>query len=86
MQVHGARWKEWGTEQIASNFAVANTPDSIPLPYPKYATWEPEYATFQKQGVTAEMSLLHFIGIFRFDLGAFPKLANQEIDTLLKSS
>jgi hypothetical protein len=86
VKVHGDRWKEWGTEQVASNFAVANSPNSIPLPYPKYATFEPEYATFQKQGITADMSLLHFIGIFRFDLGVFPKLANREIDAILRGA
>jgi hypothetical protein len=83
LKVHGSRWKEWGTEQIASNFTVANSPDSIPLPYPKYATFEPEYATFQKDGIKDTMSLLHFIGAFRFDLGVFPTLANREIDALL---
>lgn len=84
LKVHGARWTEWGTEQIASNFAVANSPDSLPLPYPKYATFEPEYATFQKQGITSDMSVLHFIGIFRFDLDVFPMLANREIDAMLE--
>jgi len=85
VKVHGARWKEWGTEQIASNFVAANSPNSIPLPYPKYATFEPEYATFQKQGISSDMSLLHFIGMFRFDLGVYPKLANQEIDAMLNT-
>ena len=86
LKVHGSRWKEWGTEQIASNFAVANTPDSIPLPYPKYATFEPEYATFQQKGISEDMSLLHFIGAFRFDLGTYAKLANREIDAMLNGS
>jgi hypothetical protein len=85
-QVHGARWTEWGTEQIASNAAIANTPNSAPLPYPKYATFEPEYATFQKKGITEDMSLLHFIGAFRFDMGVFPRLANREIDRMLKAA
>ena len=84
VKVHGDRWKEWGTEQIASNFMVANSPNAIPLPYPKYSTHEPEYATFQKQGITDAMSLLHFIGMFRFDMGTFPMLANREIDVMLK--
>jgi uncharacterized protein YbaR (Trm112 family) len=82
-KVHGARWTEWGTEQLASNFAVANSPRAVALPYPKYATWEPEYAAFQKNGITADMSALHFIGVFRFDLGVFPKLANREIGAML---
>jgi hypothetical protein len=84
LKVHGERWKEWGTEQIASNFTVANTPNSIALPYPKYATFEPEYATFQKKGITSDMSVLHFIGSFRFDMGVFNMLANREIDAMLK--
>lgn len=84
-RVHGSRWTEWGTEQIASNFAVANSPNSLPLPYPKYATFEPEYAAFQKKGITADMSVLHFIGIFRFDLGVFPALSNREIDAMLEA-
>jgi hypothetical protein len=86
LKVHGTRWKEWGTEQIASNFTVANSPGGIPLPYPKYATFEPEYATFQKDGITPAMSLLHFIGAFRFDRGVFPQLANREIDAMLKDA
>jgi hypothetical protein len=85
-QVHGARWTEWGTEQVASNFVVANSPGALPLPYPKYATFEPEYATFQKEGIKPSMSLLHFIGAFRFDLGVFPDLANREIDAMIKAA
>ncbi len=84
LKMFGERWKEWGTEQIASNFAVANSPGSRPLPYPKYSTWEPAYATFQKHGVTKDMSVLHFIGAFRFDGDVFRTLANREIDALLK--
>jgi len=86
LKVHGERWTEWGTEQIASNFAVANSPNALALPYPKYATWEPEYATFQKNGVTKDMSLLHFIGAFRFDGGAYTMLANREIDAMLEGA
>jgi hypothetical protein len=85
-KVHGSRWTEWGTEQIASNFAVANSPNSLPLPYPKYATFEPEYATFQKKGITSDMSVLHFIGAFRFDLGVFSVLSNREIDEMLAAT
>jgi hypothetical protein len=85
-KVHGSRWTEWGTEQIASNFAVANSPNSLPLPYPKYATFEPEYATFQKKGITSDMSVLHFIGAFRFDLGVFTALSNREIDEMLAAA
>jgi hypothetical protein len=33
-----ARWREWGTEQVASNFTVANSPDPLALPWPDYCT------------------------------------------------
>jgi hypothetical protein len=38
----GARFFEWGTEQVASNFAVANSPNALALPYPTYAVMQPE--------------------------------------------
>ena len=72
----GARWKEWGTEQIASNFLVANSPNSVGLPKPKYLTWE-------RHDLPEELSLLHFLGYCRFDRGVFPTFANREIDVLL---
>ena len=84
-KVLGARWTEWGTEQIASNFMVANTPGAEPLPYPQYATFEPAYATYQKDGIPDDTALLHFIGAFRFDMGVYPRLANREIDAMLKA-
>ena len=55
------RWKEWGTEQCASNFAVANSPDAVVLPFPKYANYVPN----EVANVTC--SFLHFIGAHRFE-------------------
>jgi hypothetical protein len=78
-QLMGERWKEWGTEQLASNFLVANSPNSLPLPKPKYLTWE-------NHSLPDEMSVLHFLGYCRFDQGLFPRLANIEIDALLNGS
>lgn len=77
-EILGPRWKEWGTEQIASNFCVANSPDSIGLPKPKYLTWE-------RHRVPEEISLLHFLGYCRFDEDVFARFANREIDALLNS-
>jgi hypothetical protein len=79
LRLLGDRWKEWGTEQIASNFAIANSPDSIPLPKPKYLTWE-------RHPIPEEISLLHFLGYCRFDNGVFAQFANREIDALLLKS
>ena len=73
----GERWKEWGTEQIASNFSVANSPDSLVLPVPRYLTWE-------RHALPPQLSLLHFLGYCRFDRGIFADYANREIDALLR--
>ena len=58
------RYKEWGTEQNASNFAVANSPGGIVLPFPKYANFVPEVDH-------TKSSFLHFIGTYRFDKDFF---------------
>jgi hypothetical protein len=55
----GERWKEWGTEQNASNFAVANSPGAVVLPYPKYTNFVPD-------GPWATSSFFHFFGTFRY--------------------
>ena len=36
----GSRWTEWGTEQVTSNYVVANSPEAMVLPYPKYACFD----------------------------------------------
>jgi len=69
--IHGARWKEWGTEQIASNYVVANSPDGLPLPHPKYST-------FVGGHLPDPCSALHFIGTYRFSGRIFSDLCNRE--------
>lgn len=75
-RIMGERWKEWGTEQIASNFVVANSPDSMVLPVPRYLTWE-------RQPIPDDIALLHMLGYCRFDQGVYARYANQEIDAML---
>jgi hypothetical protein len=75
----GSRWTEWGTEQIASNFMIANSPDSVGLPKLKYLTWE-------HHQIPEDISLLHFLGYCRFDQGVYAQWANREIDALLAST
>lgn len=70
----GARWKEWGTEQIASNFAVANSPDAVVLPYPKYSCFHPDVDP-------AQCVFLHFIGTHRFRHTAYDRLALSVINS-----
>lgn len=73
--VGAKRWREWGTEQCASNFAVANTPGSVVLPYPQYASFHPN-------GPRAETKCFHFIGSYRFDGGFFAAQGRREIAAL----
>jgi hypothetical protein len=55
----GSKWKEWGSEQVTSNIAIASSPNPLLLPYPRYATYHP--------GLATESSIfLHFIGTHRF--------------------
>jgi hypothetical protein len=55
----GPRWRDWGTEQSGSNFAVANSPNAITLPYP-------EYLTGPLRSHDARTKFIHFIGSNRF--------------------
>jgi len=71
-----ARWREWGTEQVASNFVVANSPDPVVLPHPDYATIGPE----------ADLSRVrfgHFIGSYRFEEQRFARAGAALIRDLL---
>jgi FkbM family methyltransferase len=54
-----AGWRRWGTEQCGSNFAIANSPGAVVLPYPAYASFTPHTAR-------REAKFLHFIGAHRF--------------------
>lgn len=53
----GDRWTNWGTEQVTSNYLVANSDDAKVLPYPKFTT---------PDAMNAETVFLHFIGYTRF--------------------
>ena len=53
----GPDWKRWGTEQVTSNYLVANAHGTAALSFPKYCT--PDCAN-------AETAFFHFIGSLRF--------------------
>jgi hypothetical protein len=58
------RWDEWGSEQIASNYILANTPGAVVLPFSRYACFEPGLPP-------GERSFLHFFGTHRFKQGRY---------------
>lgn len=54
----------WGTEQIASNFHIANEPSPVLLPYDRYMNyWNEEWS----EGT----AFVHFVGTHRHDNGAY---------------
>jgi hypothetical protein len=69
------KWNEWGSEQVTSNFIVANSDKGQVLPFPEYCFHAPgtdmESATF-----------VHFIGSYRFHGGHYARLAGQVISEL----
>jgi hypothetical protein len=68
----GARWREWGSEQVASNFAIANSSDAIVLPFPKYASFDPNLDW-------PGCAFLHFIGPHRFAGGVYARVGRAAI-------
>ncbi|HJY82395.1 MAG TPA: hypothetical protein VKK81_15105 [Candidatus Binatia bacterium] len=73
--VLGEKWCAWGSEQITSNFTIANSPHSRVLPYPKYSNFTP--------GVSHEQSVfLHFFGPYRFGRGVYIRRAREMVKVL----
>jgi hypothetical protein len=64
----GPRWDEWGSEQIASNYLLANAPDAKVLPFERYACFEPHVQPGARP-------FLHFIGSHRYNDGLYRKRA-----------
>ena len=74
------KWSEWGSESVASNFVIANSPDACVLPYPKYATYRPKGDTAATK--YAHSSLIHFEGTYRFKHGIYVRSARRTIALL----
>jgi len=66
------RWREWGSEQIASNYILANAPGATVLPFPRYACFEPHL----RKG---DHAFLHFIGSYRYQKGVYQRRAAEFI-------
>lgn len=57
--VGAARWASWGSEQVASNFVIANDPDPLLLPYDRYLN-------YWGGALPADARFAHFLGTRRF--------------------
>ncbi len=72
----GQKWSEWGSEQVMSNYLIANSPDPAVLPQPKYTCFAPGRPVI-------EASFLHFIGTSRYIGGIYARESSAAIKTML---
>lgn len=70
-----SHWAEWGSEQVTSNFVVANEAEALLLPYDRYLN-------FWNDPISADAGLVHFIGTFRYHRGAYLAAARRAIAAL----
>jgi hypothetical protein len=68
------KWAQWGSEQVASNYSVANAGGAV-LPYPRYGYFHPDHPW-------QDRPFLHFIGTYRFRAGVYARLARRTIAAL----
>ena len=66
----GKQWEDWGSEQISSNYLLANAANAVVLPFQRYACYEPPMSV-------GDRPFLHFIGSYRFMHGLYRKRVKQ---------
>lgn len=72
----GDRCREWGTEQCASNFMIANSPNVSILPFPAYST-------YPGLGTDKGVKMYHFLGSVRYRDGYYARTGIKIIQDLL---
>jgi len=69
------RAAEWGTEQVASNFQIANEAGAVMLPHDRYLNyWGEPWG--------ADTAFVHFVGTHRHDNGAYVEASRRVIEEL----
>lgn len=68
-------WTQWGSEQVASNYLVANTTDPVLLPYARYYH-------FWDDGDRADPGLVHFPGTHRYTGNSYARTTATALDKL----
>jgi hypothetical protein len=74
-QVGKERWTEWGTEQVASSFLLANEPGMTPLPYRRYLN-------YWKEPPNPDARFLHFVGTHRYSSAEYRQRSAEQIALL----
>ena len=72
-----SKWSEWGSEQVASNYLVANTKGCRVLSFTGYPYFDPDRTDNEDK-----VCLYHFLGTHRFQTGKYEKLAKKFIQEL----
>lgn len=71
----GDIWQQWGSEQVASNWVVANDPDPIQLPYNRYINhWD--------EPMPESPAFVHYIGTYRYRWGNYSRTTREAIAAL----
>lgn len=71
----GETWRQWGSEQVASNWVIANDPDPLQLPYDRYINhWD--------EPMPDDPAFIHFIGTYRYHWGNYSKCTRLAIAEL----
>ncbi len=71
----GGTWRQWGSEQVASNWVIANDPDPLQLPYDRYINhWD--------ERMPSDPAFIHFIGTYRYRWGNYSRCTRVAIDEL----
>jgi len=67
-------WQRWGSEQVASNYLIANTSDPVLLPYDRYYNyWDDE---------RPDAAFAHFVGMRRYSGKAYSRATRAAIARL----
>lgn len=72
-------WARWGSEQVTSNFLLANEPGARTLPYARYCN-------YWKQAFGGEEAFLHFLGTHRYSDAAYREATRIAIDHISSRS
>lgn len=64
------KWRAWGSEQVTSNFTVANLPGAMVLSPTRYPFWQPGLDI-------SAAALVHFFGTYRFSEGMYVRMARK---------
>jgi hypothetical protein len=76
-EIIGEEWLKWGTEQVTSNFLVANSSKSKMLPLHKYSDYYPPHNLSYEN-----TNFMHFSGPHRWENGFYIQNAKAVTDAL----